>query len=222
MRIAHATPRPRPSGPAVIALHSSGASGRQWQTLEARLHPRSQVIALAFPERVRSLAVYEPVLFRPLADFHRRGGPSGLVLDLAAAMQRDLRAGLVEHAASRFVDYWSGRGTWAAMPSERRRAVGLRMPAVAAQFPALWNDPMALADYRALDLPVLLLQGARSPIAPRRIAELLGATIPRIELQTMTAMAHLGPITHPNTVAQRIAAFLARVDDVDADLGIAA
>jgi len=278
MRVVHAFPRARRRAPTIIALHSSAASGRQWQALAARLDSRAQVIgpdlaghgtgrgwrddaasivetdvarvaqlaagtpggvhlvghsyggaiamrvALAFPGRVRSLAVYEPVLFRLLGDVYGRRGPSAGVLDVAGAIRRDMRAGLVERAAARFVDFWSGAGTWASMPRERRVAVTLRMPAVAAQFPALWHDPVGLADYRALDLPVLLMCGASSPIAPRRIVELLSTAMPQAELQPMSAMAHLGPITHPNTVAQRIDAFLSSVEaiEVDAALGVAA
>jgi hypothetical protein len=40
------------------------------------------------------------------------------------------------------------------------------------------------------------------------IVELLASALPQASVIRMTAMGHMGPVTHPNIVAQSIAAFV--------------
>ena len=79
---------------------------------------------------------------------------------------------------------------------------------IAAHFAALASDAPRLSDYRSLRTPVLVLLGSelRAPI--RRIGELLRFALPNATFDTMATMGHMGPITHPNAIAQRIARFV--------------
>jgi len=260
--------------PLVVCLHSSGATGRQWQALAERLGGALRVVApdlsghgegpswaderddilkadaeivLALareaagavhlvghswggavalraarlqPQRFASVAAYEPVLFRLLRDRGERRVPAASVAAIGRALRADLRAGARRLAARRFVDFWNGPGAFDALAPMRQEAVAARMPAVAAHFGALWNDD-GLDAFRALPMPVRLYVGARTHQVTRLVAELLAAALPDARVQRMTAMGHMGPLTHPNTVAQSIAAFVTAQALPDAGVEVA-
>jgi pimeloyl-ACP methyl ester carboxylesterase len=65
-----------------------------------------------------------------------------------------------------------------------------------------------LADYRSLRAPVLMLAGSKMRAPIRRIGELLRFALPNATFDTMTTMGHMGPITRPGAIAQRIARFV--------------
>jgi pimeloyl-ACP methyl ester carboxylesterase len=167
-------------------------------------------VALDHPERVTSVAVYEPVVFRLLFDYHGWRRPASEIIEVAMAMRRCLRSGDAAAAASRFVDYWGGAGAWQRLSVGQQVAITDRTHVIAAQFTALANDAPRLADYRSLRVPVLMLAGSETCAPIRRIRELLRFTLPSATVDTMTAMGHMGPITHASTVACRVARFVAK------------
>jgi pimeloyl-ACP methyl ester carboxylesterase len=169
-------------------------------------------VALAFPERVRSVTVWEPVMFRALRDFAPRSREAIEAFAVGRAVQRDARGGLLSHAARRFVDYWSAPGAFDAMSEPRREAVVHRMATVAAHFASLWNDTMRMADVARSRVPLVVLSGARTVHPTRRIVELMRYARPDAAGGAMTMLGHMGPLTHPATVAQRIAFELAALE----------
>ena len=88
-------------------------------------------LAAARPSQVRSLALYEALSFRLLAEDDPHGAAAHEVFGLAGLIRRLATEGHTEAAAERFVDYWSGGPVWARMPPERQRAIASRMPVVA-------------------------------------------------------------------------------------------
>ena len=169
-------------------------------------------VALAFPERVKSVVVWEPVMFRALRDFAPRSREAIEAFAIGRAVQRDVRGGLAEHAARRFVDFWAEPGAFDTMSAPRRDAVVQRMSTVAAHFASLWNDTMRVAEIARSRVPLVVLSGVRTGRATRRIVELLRYARPDATGGAMTMLGHMGPLTHPNTVAQRIAFELAALD----------
>ena len=249
-------------GPTVILLHSSGSSGRQWDTLVSAAQSRfllqtvdfhghggtppwlgSRPLTLAddaalvapllasapegvhlvghsygggvalklarlYPHRVRSVAVYEPVVFRLLIDYNANHAPAREVLAAAEKIRTWLLLGRADRAAQAFVDYWSGTGTWEAMPLSRRQTVIGRMPALAPHFRALFDDDLTRSSLSNLPMPVLCLTGARTRASTRRIGELLRLAMPHATHEMMSGMGHMGPITHAGPIAARIAGWL--------------
>ena len=55
---------------------------------------------------------------------------------------------------------------------------------------------------------MLYLTGEETRASVRRVAELLQYTLRDVEPITMAAMGHMGPMTHADEVAQRIAQFV--------------
>lgn len=242
--------------PVIVALHSSGASGRQWDawrrlpstaawrtpellgydagsvwpigagtTLDAEAQRLADLLAAAprgvhlighsyggsvalqlalrWPQRVRSLTLYEPVRFALLRD-----ADAGLWRSIVA-FGREIGALVLQDrlapAAKRFVDYWSGAGAWAALSGARQEAVAARMPKVRAEFEALFDDAVPSHAYRQLVMPVRVLCGTRSPLPALRVAERLAQACPAATLVRLEGLGHLGPIEAPARVAPQLA-----------------
>lgn len=168
-------------------------------------------VARRHPHSVRSVAVFEPVLFGCLLADAASEVPARAVRELAAAIAQHVAAGRDAAAAERFVDFWSGSdGAWARLAAPQRESIALRMPSVALHFDAAFAaaDPRpALAD---AGLPLLCLTGERTVAPTRRIAQLLAASLPRAEHASLAAMGHMGPLTHSAAVNALITDFLAR------------
>jgi len=158
-------------------------------------------VARAHADRVRSLAVYEPVAFHLLAE---RSEITALAQEVARAVAcGDYAAGLAS-----FLDYWSGAGSWDAIPAAKRAAMAARLPKIALEFHAALSEPAHLADFEALAVPTLILQGARSPRPARRICELLARFMPDARLMTLNDAGHMAPLTHADQVNALVAAHL--------------
>lgn len=185
----------RAGDPFVLVGHSYGAAV-------------ALVAALQQPSRIRALALYEPTLFG-LLDAAAPGGDAATgireaVGEAAAAVaQGDLSA-----AARRFIDYWMGAGSYAAMPPARQAAIAASVANVAGWGHALFHAQVSPTALAALDLPVLLMTGGRSPVSGQAVAKLLSELMPRVQLIEFTALGHMGPVTDPATVNACIAAFL--------------
>jgi pimeloyl-ACP methyl ester carboxylesterase len=246
--------------PAVILLHSSAASARQWDALTALLRPAFDVqaidlhghgarpawpgpapmaladeaalaadvlrrcvgrvhlvghsygAAVAFklatlqPQRVASVAVYEPVLSGWLRDAGDRAVDDAYAI--ASTIDIELRAGREHEAARCFVDFWSGAGAWHRLPPAAQASVARRMTSVAAHFGVLFHEPMTPTMVAALALPMLYLSGGRTVRVTQRIAALAHCLLPAARHEEMPGLPHLGPITHADAVAQRIARFV--------------
>jgi pimeloyl-ACP methyl ester carboxylesterase len=164
-------------------------------------------LAQMFPHAVRSVAVYEPVLFPWLLADERDAGVAREVLDMANDIRQALHQRCFRRAAERFVDYWSGPGTWAQMPPERQQSIAPRMPAVLAHFDALYREDFSPGAALSA-VPVLGLSGADSPRTTRRIARILASRIPHATCEELPNMGHMGPITHGAIVSERIERFL--------------
>jgi pimeloyl-ACP methyl ester carboxylesterase len=165
-------------------------------------------VALYHPESVASVAIYEPVVFRLLFDYHGRRRPASEVIEVASDMRRRLRSGNAAGAAAGFVDYWSGGGTWHALSVGQQAGVMKCMGVIAAHFAALASDAPRLSDYRSLRTPVLMLFGSEMRAPIRRIGELLRFALPTAIFDIMPTMGHMGPMTHPSVVARRVARFV--------------
>lgn len=167
--------------------------------------------ALENPRRVKSLIVYEPSLFSLLlAEDARHPGArdiGAVALDSIAAIQR----GDNEAAARRFIDYWMGAGAWAGMPESRRISIAKAMRGMTQWTHALFHEPTPLAAFAALDLPVLYLTGSISPRCSKDIAALLAKSLPRVTLEELQGLGHMGPVTHPDIVNDAIENHLDRV-----------
>jgi pimeloyl-ACP methyl ester carboxylesterase len=156
--------------------------------------------ALADPGRLRSLVLYEPVLFSVLlAEDPAQPAAQEIVAvrdDTVAAIE----AGSPRAAGARFLDYWMGAGTWAGMAEPRRNAVAMAMGSLSAEWHAAFMEPTPLSAFASLDVPTLCLTGSDSPGASSGVARLLTKVLPRVTEVEIAGVGHMGPVTHPERI----------------------
>lgn len=182
--------------PADVIGHSFGA------TVALRL-------AVMQPNLIRTLTLIEPVFFavaaqdRPdLMDLFN-AAQSGFV----AAMDR----GDTLTAARDFTRLWGDGTPWDQIPGPSQNALADQMYLIHASKEALHDDagemlkPGAL---QRLNVPVLLLEGSKSPDVIQVINDGLSARLPNITRAVIMDAGHMAPVTHANQVAAELRRFL--------------
>ncbi|MEZ5778292.1 MAG: alpha/beta hydrolase [Paracoccaceae bacterium] len=166
-------------------------------------------LAIAMPEAMRSLTLVEPVLFAaakgfPEWDEHRRE---------MAEFDRAVAEGRAEAAAQAFTRVWGTGVDWHEMSAGSRDDVTRHIHLIAAGTSALFEDSggiLAQGALEMLDMPVMLIQGDRSPTIISRIADVIAARLPDVGVATVPGAGHMVPITHPAETAGLIGVNLDR------------
>jgi pimeloyl-ACP methyl ester carboxylesterase len=155
-------------------------------------------LALARPELVRSIAVFEPVAFGILDEVEDADARAPLAL-VRRTWEAD-ESGVDEAWLASFVDWWNGAGAWSRLPEETRaafRRVGWK---VFQEVMSLGADRTARETWATITAPTLVLGGALSPLPERRVVEKLGATLPNGRARLFEGVGHMGPITHASVM----------------------
>jgi pimeloyl-ACP methyl ester carboxylesterase len=166
-------------------------------------------IALRHPQLVRSLTVYEPVLFGLLSSQPRSGDDaepaSEEIRDIARTVASLVRAGELAAAAQVFVAYWGGAGAWHAMNEAQQATVVHRIATIPRHFDALFAARPDARLWQRLRMPVWLLHGSATRASARAVADRLAALLPSVQRAEIRGAGHLGPITHAAAVADAMA-----------------
>ena len=167
-----------------------------------------QAAARQLKGRVASLTLIEPSLFY-LLPLDGRHEAYEEIIRMALDVKRLLAGGALETAAQIFIDYWSGAGTWSAMPPERKLAVARAVRGALHEFNAVASGEMTLADWsQALPRRRLLVSAAVTKRPCREIVETLARRTPGWSVCLIDEGGHMSPITHPHLVNPVIQAFL--------------
>jgi pimeloyl-ACP methyl ester carboxylesterase len=158
-------------------------------------------VASAWPERIRSVTVYEPVLFHLLQEDTQSAARASEVRCVAADIASRLHAGDGEGAGKRFVDYWSGPGTWSRIGLRMRAALALRMSKVNAEFGALFAATTEFAGLAEGGPQVRLVAGTDSPAPVHRIMKRLQDLLPHAATTEVRGAGHMAPVHNPGTLA---------------------
>lgn len=168
-------------------------------------------MALAYPDRVGSLSLYEPALWGTLVRECRDEAATQELVSLRDETVAYIDAGDPRAAAERFVDYWGGGGGWSALSEERQAALVAGMPALRSGWKAVFSTRPPLREVCDIAVPWFLATGTRSTRPPRRVIELLSGALSGPEVVELAGLNHLGPITHPGVVGDSMAQFLERI-----------
>lgn len=153
--------------------------------------------ALRHGASVLSLTLIEPVAFHLLRENEALDAAAyAEIAAVAARVQRAFIDGDHAGGMARFVDYWSGSGAWAALPTEKRAALALRLNDVALDFRATFDEPTRLQDCWPLFMPTLVVQGSATPLPTRRICGQLSRIVPQARLEVVDGAGHMLPLTH--------------------------
>ena len=163
-------------------------------------------------DRVASLSLYEPVVFRMLDD---KDTALEDIRRLADSVSRLAAAGRRHDAAQAFVDFWSGEGSYASLPLPAQASIARRVDKLPLDFQAARSWPLGPEDLRAIVAPTLLLTGSRSPAVVQRIHSLLTRALPNRRVGSFDC-GHMGPITDAYRVNPSIEAFLDTFAERDA------
>ncbi len=183
------------SGPIHLVGHSYGAAV-------------AIKLAMALPERFSSLTVFEPVLVSLLFSNPNTQQMANEVLRVMNNIQIDCRLGQTSNATRKFIDFWSGLGTWSQFPGERQTEMSARIEVVLSNYGALLAEQDIQRKLRGLNIPTLCLYGLRSPALSINISQMLGQIMPDIMLQPQVGMGHMGPITHGQQIDRLITDFV--------------
>ena len=162
-------------------------------------------MALRWPDRVKSLTLFEPVRFALLLADREHEAIGQAIVSVGRRIGWHALSGRLEEAAAFFVDYWSGAGAWEILPATRRRAIAERMHKVRAEFEALFADTVPASSYSKLKMPMRLITGTTSPLPARKVVDLIARQCPQAEVVRLTGVGHMGPISHAALVASHLA-----------------
>jgi pimeloyl-ACP methyl ester carboxylesterase len=170
-------------------------------------------VALARPDRIASMALYEPSAFHLLRQMGEAAAEAyAEITSVARCICEGVVTGDYRGAVAAFVDYWNGSGTWAAMRPAVQTALIRWAPKGPLDFRALIDDPTPAQSYRALKFPVLLLRGEHAPLPTRMIADRLSELLPASRLITVDGAGHMGPLTHAPEVSGLIVQHIAAAE----------
>jgi pimeloyl-ACP methyl ester carboxylesterase len=163
-------------------------------------------IARTRPECVRSLTLVEPSAFHLL----RNGDATDLaalreIFAVAADAGAALAIGDYGGGFGRFVDYWSGPGSWAEMAPEKRAAFAPQLAKVVLDFHALFSEPAEIEDVCDIARPTLLVQGGRTRLPSRCVCARLRTALPEASFRVVQGAGHMLPVTHRDQVNALIA-----------------
>ena len=182
-------------GPMDVVGHSFGAA------IALRL-------ALAHPDRVSRLVLFEPVLFAvALADDPDSMGDHD---SRASPFMQALARGERQEGARAFNRMWSGAGQWGRLPQSTKDAMARAVHVVPGTTPFLYDDAKGILKpgvLGGLNMPVLLMSGADTLDAVKATNAGLARRIGANAQQVVIAKAgHMAPITHPVELGTAIAA----------------
>ncbi|MGD9863469.1 MAG: alpha/beta fold hydrolase [Pseudodonghicola sp.] len=172
-------------------------------------------LAAAYPERVRSVTMVEPVYFC----FAEEVAPELLAAHEAdaAPFSEPLARGEYETGARLFNELWGGAGpSWDEMPEAARAGMIRSIRMVPACRPSLYDDPAGMLAPGRLDrvaAPVLLLRGSDSHPVTAAINAGIARRLSDAEDVVIAGAGHMLPITHPVETAAHLRALFARAGE---------
>ena len=166
-------------------------------------------LATMVPERIASLSLYEPSAFHLLHVLGPRGKAAfGDIRQMAGTVADGLVTGDYQAAARRFVDYWNGPGSWAALKPDVQAAMLRYVPKACLDFHALFEEDTPRSAYGTFRFPVLIMSGEFAPAPTRVVAEGLSGMIPGALHARIAGAGHMGPCTHAEAVNAHILAHI--------------
>ncbi|PWJ21043.1 alpha/beta hydrolase [Jannaschia seohaensis] len=165
-------------------------------------------LAARHPDRIDRLVLIEPNPFPLLAEAGRDAA-FGEAKSLRAHIARAGIDGDWARAAEVFADYWTGLGSWAAMPSTRRDAFARALRPNLHEWDAVMEDATPLVRWRAkLPHKTTVISAQDTVRSIREIVALMEEACPHWQFIRLPEGGHMAPLTRPDAVNGRLAEIL--------------
>lgn len=179
-------------------------------------HSYGAVLALELApllgDRVRSMLLFEPVLFGALA--RDAGSDPAAVAEARGFLEHpwflDEARAATEPWLELFIDYWNRPGTWRRLPREAKQAnlaLGWKM---FQEVRSVMVDVQSFEERPLPAAPCTLVMAERSPRAARAMVQALARRAPHAQVVELPGTGHLAPLTHPAVLGEAMRAHLAR------------
>lgn len=166
--------------------------------------------AEVFQDRVDKLVLIEPNPFYLLSQEGRSEAFSE-ALALRDCIKDNGGAGDWEAAAAVFADYWTGDGSWEAMPAERRSKFSKALQPNYHEWDAVMNETTPLAKWREALPPGTTVISAEDTVRSiKRIVDLLKKECPEWHFERIDRGGHMAALTRPEIINQIIRTALYR------------
>lgn len=156
------------------------------------------------PDRIRSLALIEPVMFAA-ADAGLRAGEADRMAGYHAAWD----AGDRDEAARVFTGFWGDGTPWEELPERTREAIRARIPLVAQSGPGIGEDVHGILPRLPADPPPVLIVTRTDP--PPILQGIVDGLTARLSDARVTRLGrgHMIPMEVPEALADRLGQFWA-------------
>lgn len=182
-------------GPQDVVGHSFGA------TVALR-------VAELRPDLVRSMILFEPILFCILNDVNDPQWDAIIAHEMP--FHEAQVAGDTMRAAEIFISTWGMPGSWQKMPPEMRQGFADKMWLIQVQAGAVMetNDwRLSLDDLAAMTMPTLIMAGGDSHAAMEATGRVIAGQMQNATVEVLPGSGHMLPLTHSAAVAPRMHAF---------------
>jgi pimeloyl-ACP methyl ester carboxylesterase len=154
--------------------------------------------ACRYPLEIASLILLEPMTMHLLIEFKRsRHFSDGQrLIDRIAALVAEQAP---QAAARTFIDYFSGDGTFAMLPSSAQNNLSRYVHKMLVDYRTAVDTDLRMADFGRLTCPINLITGRSSSHVPLEISRLLADNIPSIHWVEVPGN-HMAPVTNPQVV----------------------
>jgi pimeloyl-ACP methyl ester carboxylesterase len=153
--------------------------------------------AALFQGRVDRLVLIEPNPFYLLA-MAGRDEAFAEAAALCDCIKRHGAAGTWSEAAAVFADYWTGAGSWDAMPEERQVKFARALRPNFHEWDAVLTETAPLSTWRAcLPAKTTVIHSKDTVRSIREIVDLLAEACPEWHFETLSQGGHMAAVTRP-------------------------
>lgn len=165
--------------------------------------------AAVYGDRVDRLVLIEPNPFYLLSQ-HGRDDAFAEALALRNCIKENGGRGDWEAAAAVFADYWTGEGSWAAMPGARRAKFARALRPNFHEWDAVMTETTPISEWRAvLPRDTTVIRAADTVRSIAEIVDLMEAACPDWRFERLGEGGHMAALTKPEIMNPLIRSALA-------------
>ncbi len=156
--------------------------------------------AAIFRDQVDRLVLIEPNPFYLLGQ-HERYEAYQEATDLRDVIKEGGKTGSWDAAAEVFVNYWTGQGSWDAMPDDRKSKFAEALEPNFHEWDAVMNETTSLAEWKtSLPKETTVVSAADTVRSIREICALIRETVPSWNHQQIIRGGHMAVLTKPELI----------------------